>query len=59
MKAFLVLLYLKDVTERLQRAYKQHSIKLFCKARNTIRSAVVFPKDPLDQEDFVLMWCDI
>ena len=39
---------MKGVTERLQRAYKQHNIQLFCKARYTIQNAVVHPKGPLD-----------
>ena len=29
--AFVVLPYMKGVTERLRRAYKQHNIQLFCK----------------------------
>ena len=39
---------MKDVIERLQRAYKQHNIQLSCKAGYTIQNAVVHPKDPLD-----------
>ena len=56
-QAFVVLPYMKGVTERLQRAYKQqHNIQLFCKARYTIRNAVVHPKDSgLGGK----MWCDI
>ena len=34
--AFVVLPYMKGVTDRLHRAYKQHNIKLFCKAGYTI-----------------------
>ena len=49
-KAFVVLSYVKGVMERLQRAYKQHNIQLFCKAGYTIRNAVVCLKDPLDPE---------
>ena len=37
-KVFVVLLYMKRVTERLQRDYKQHNIQLFCNAGYTIRS---------------------
>ena len=50
-KAFLGLLYMTGVTERLQKAYKQHNIQLFLKAGYTIRNTVVCPKDPLDPED--------
>ena len=46
--AFVVLLYMKGVTERLQKAYKQHNIQLVWKAGYTIRNVVVYPKDPLD-----------
>ena len=56
-KAFVVLPYMKGVTERLQKAYKQHNIQLFCKAGYAIRNAVVHPKDPLDLEE--KMWCGI
>ena len=34
--ASVVLLYLKGVIERLQRAYQKHNIQLFCKAGYTI-----------------------
>ena len=47
-KAFVVLPYMKGVTERLKRAYKQNNIQLFCKAGYTIQNVVVHPKDPLD-----------
>ena len=36
MKGFVVLLYMKGVTVRMQRAYRQHNIQLFCKARYTL-----------------------
>ena len=39
--AFVLLLYTKGAMERMQRAYKKHNIQLFCKARYTIRNAVV------------------
>ena len=42
-KAFMVLPYMKGVTEMLQRAYKQYSIQLFWQARYTIRNAVEGP----------------
>ena len=42
---------MKGVTERLQRAYKQCNIQLFCNVRYTIRSALVCPKDPLGLEE--------
>ena len=51
MQAFVVLPYMKGVTVRLQRAYKQHSIQFFCKAGYVIRNAVVCLKDPLDTEE--------
>ena len=47
-KAFVVLPYMKGVTERLQRAYKEHNIQLFCNSGYTIRNVVVHLKDPLD-----------
>ena len=50
-KAFVVLLYMKGVMERLQRAYEQHNIPLFCKARYTIRNAIICPQDSLDLEE--------
>ena len=50
-KAFVVLLYMKEVTERLQRAYTQHNIQLFCKVGYAIINAFVCPKDPLDLEE--------
>ena len=50
-KAFMLLPYMKGVTERLQRAYQQHNIRLFCKARYTIQNAVVCLKDPLGPEE--------
>ena len=41
----------EGIIERLQRAFKQHNIQLFYKAVDTIRNAVVWPKDPLDPEE--------
>ena len=56
MQAFVVLPYMKGVTVRLQRAYKQHSIQFFCKAGYVIRNAVVCLKDPLDTEENVVQY---
>ena len=50
-KAFVVLPYMKGVTKRLQRAYKQHNFQLIYKAGYTIRIAVVYLKDTLDPEE--------
>ena len=41
----------EGVTERVQRAYKQHNIQLFCKTGYTIRNAIICLKDPLDLEE--------
>ena len=54
----MVLQYMKVVTERLQRAYKKHNIQLFCKARYTIRNAVVHLKDPLDLDEKCEVVCE-
>ena len=35
---------MKEVTERVERAYNKYSIQLFYKAGYTIRNVVVFPK---------------
>ena len=45
-KSFAVLPYMKGITERLQRAYKKHTISLYSK-----RNALVSPKDPLDHAE--------
>ena len=50
-KLFVVLPYMKGMTERLQRAYKKHNISLYSKAGFTIRNALVSPKDPLDHSE--------
>ena len=49
-QAFVVLPYMKGVTERLQRAYEKDNSQLVCKAGYPIRNAVVCPNDPLDME---------
>ena len=50
-KQYAVLPYTKGVAERLQRAFRKHSIALHAKAGFTIRNAVVSPKDPLDSDE--------
>ena len=51
-KAYVVLLYMKSVMERLQTVYKKHDIRLFCKAWYTIKNVVVCLKgDPMDLEE--------
>ena len=47
-RQFEVLPYMKGVTERIQRAFKKYEIRLYSKAGNVIRNAVVIPKDLRD-----------
>ena len=39
---------MKNITERLHRAFRKHDIALYTKAGVTIRNAVVSPKNPLE-----------
>ena len=55
-KAFEVLPYMKGVTARLQRAYKQHNIQLICKARYTWKCSCT-PEGPFGPGG--KMWCGI
>ena len=41
---------MKGHTERLQRAFKKHIVKLYSKARYIVSEAVMTPKDPWDME---------
>ena len=50
-KGFVVLPYMKGVTERLKRTYGKHDIKLFSKPGYTLRNALVRPKDLLRMEE--------
>ena len=39
---------MKGITERLQRAFRNHNIALYAKAGFTISNAMMSPKDPFD-----------
>ena len=54
-RQFVVLPYMKGVTEHLQRVFKKHDIKLNAKAGYTVRNTVVSPKDSLD----MCKWCGV
>ena len=50
-KCFVVLLYMKGVSERLQRSFTKRNISLYHKAGLMLRNLLVRPKDKLEKEE--------
>ena len=52
---YAVLPYIKGISERMERSFKKHNIKLYHKAGETLRQKLLHPKDKLCDEE--KMWC--
>ena len=50
-KGYVVLPYIKGVSERLQRSFKKRNINLYHKAGQTLRQSLVHPKDTMQPHE--------
>ena len=50
-KGYVVLPYVKGVSERLKRVFKKNDINLYHKAGTTLRQLLVHPKDKLEKQE--------